>query len=1051
MKVPYETDSRTHPTAQPLGYFRGSFPNMQGLLSGLSSMASYLATAEAKTKAKAEQVNRFKATTSLLDFETDAKLRTYEIEKNADPTDLTVPERVANDFDTYGNEFINGLPPELQDEFRTRVAEVGQKLKLTAHANQEERLVGHQKNQIIGAADKAKLEIEADHNSLEFWKQQMDELIDQSDMTQLEKESAKLANAQQLERVAYFQDLKRRKADDADIQKHSQYLISRGAATSEFDIVDSVSKLNPVFATRLSKALQAAEAATGEKAKITDGYRDIERQKKYHDAYLAGSGGLAAAPGRSRHQRGNAADISSGKVLDWLHQHAGEYGLEFLKGNAFAKDPVHIQMSGSAYIAPGSKSSTDFSFKNVTAAMWQVESTNGANVLSPKGAAGITQVMPDTAREIAGKLGDKNFPAGGSDREVQMYLINHPTVSLKYGEFYFNELLAKYGGDTEVALIAYNGGMKRADEFLAAGRDDSVLPTETVEYVDKVYKNMGVPDDIDSNPRYANLPYEDRVALRQDADTAFNAMMKERSDLLKAQTESARNSLYVGLHDGTKFQNDLDLARESGILTDYEDIKKAEDILRKRNEETADLRTFNQRADAGQSFSMTSTDDKKQVNAWFGKSGQDALYKMDQNYVSSTLAPTFAKIGMLPPDAVDILSAQARSHDGAQMKFANNALSILENAHPAAYAAQIDEATRRRADRWEALSHVVPEDRVREIMQEAPTQQERTARIQLLEQAEKEIVDPKFKYTFDSVTNHFDELLSFEPNMPNLKWATLGMENDWRTLMKENYALVGGNWDVANEVTLKELERLWSVSTVGGTKTLMRNPPELVYPDITPEDMTNQLRSELGLNPDETVQLISDETTDIEIAARRKPLSIVERFNPLVKAVRNPTYMVSVEHNGYVHVLVNEKGVPLRYEFQKNPLSSALEEAEARMRQLETQVQLHQTQLMDAVMPNAPEDLTDEIFAKENQLQSATNEYERIKAQMQRSYLTPAQRELEDTQRLIKLFGDRVSTITDATIPENIAKPYAEALDKEAALKKKVEEEIAQRRKYLPR
>ena len=113
--------------------------------------------------------------------------------------------------------------------------------------------------------------------------------------------------------------LKRRKADDADIQKHSQYLISRGAATSEFDIVDSVSKLNPVFATRLSKALQAAEAATGEKAKITDGYRDIERQKKYHDAYLAGSGGLAAAAGRSGHQRGNAADMSSGKVLNWLH------------------------------------------------------------------------------------------------------------------------------------------------------------------------------------------------------------------------------------------------------------------------------------------------------------------------------------------------------------------------------------------------------------------------------------------------------------------------------------------------------------------------------------------------------------------------------------------------------------------------------------------------------------------------------------------------------------------------------------------------------------
>lgn len=133
-----------------------------------------------------------------------------------------------------------------------------------------------------------------------------------------------------------------------------------------------VEGVSPQFATRLQTALADAEKATGETARIESLKRTTAEQSILYQRYRTGQGGLAAPPGYSRHEVGEAADIPNGKVLDFLHQNAGKYGLEFLKGSGFTNDPGHVQMAkGDVSLPQGAPQRIDLGADTPTTRLWQ--------------------------------------------------------------------------------------------------------------------------------------------------------------------------------------------------------------------------------------------------------------------------------------------------------------------------------------------------------------------------------------------------------------------------------------------------------------------------------------------------------------------------------------------------------------------------------------------------------------------------------------------------------------------------------------------------------
>jgi LAS superfamily LD-carboxypeptidase LdcB len=89
----------------------------------------------------------------------------------------------------------------------------------------------------------------------------------------------------------------------------------------------------------------------GQPLTINSGGRTHEEQSALYNAYKSGRGNLAAAPGTSVHETGNAVDFGGaahgyGPQQTWLAQNAGRYGWTWAGKNFSQVEPWHFEWRG---------------------------------------------------------------------------------------------------------------------------------------------------------------------------------------------------------------------------------------------------------------------------------------------------------------------------------------------------------------------------------------------------------------------------------------------------------------------------------------------------------------------------------------------------------------------------------------------------------------------------------------------------------------------------------------------------------------------------------
>jgi hypothetical protein len=183
-----------------------------------------------------------------------------------------------------------------------------------------------------------------------------------------------------------------------------------------------------------------------------------------------------------------------------------------------------------------------------TGALSKVESNNNPNAISPMGAMGVLQVMPNTSKD----------PGFG----VAPAKDNSPEELKRVGQDYYAALQKRYGNDT-LAAIAYNMGPGRADDWLANKKGDfSQLPTETKDYIGKVHVaqamlNRSQQGPTTAEPSVARSPEEYQSNIKKDeaANQAFlSTTHKALSDKVAAQENDEINARQIlGSLDKGKF------------------------------------------------------------------------------------------------------------------------------------------------------------------------------------------------------------------------------------------------------------------------------------------------------------------------------------------------------------------------------------------------------------------------------------------------------------------------------------------------------------------
>ena len=110
-------------------------------------------------------------------------------------------------------------------------------------------------------------------------------------------------------------------------------------------------------------------------------------------------------------------------------------------------------------------------------AVTRQESSFNAAAVSSSGALGLMQLLPGTARDVAGRL---NVPF------IQDRLTRDPAYNVQLGSQYLAEMLQRFGGSYEIALAAYNAGPNRVARWMESMGDPRTSKVDMIDWIESI-------------------------------------------------------------------------------------------------------------------------------------------------------------------------------------------------------------------------------------------------------------------------------------------------------------------------------------------------------------------------------------------------------------------------------------------------------------------------------------------------------------------------------------------------------------------------------------
>jgi hypothetical protein len=292
-------------------------------------------------------------------------------------------------------------------------------------------------------------------------------------------------------------------------------------------------------------------------------YRDPSRRAEVISRRLAVIEAQSRIPmpqrmeiGRKYMERANLSAESAEMERD----PAGYYARRFQRAEAPANGQEAVAMAPAGAGEPARRPDFNQLFDAVVTQESGGRHTNadGTLLASPKGARGITQVMPATGRDPG--YGIK--PLQNESREEY----------IRFGREYLAAMLREFDGDTAKALAAYNAGPGRVQDAVKANGDNwlASMPAETQNYVASIGGKVGlnaravtsaapsgspgvygggVVEFADAPESFKNLPWEQREKLRAEAEGRMRQQTAVATQMLTNRIQDAAAMARDGIVD----------------------------------------------------------------------------------------------------------------------------------------------------------------------------------------------------------------------------------------------------------------------------------------------------------------------------------------------------------------------------------------------------------------------------------------------------------------------------------------------------------------------
>jgi len=332
------------------------------------------------------------------------------------------------------------------------------------------------------------------------------------------------------------------------------------------------------------------------------------------------------------------------------------------------------------------------------------------------------------------------------------------------------------------------------------------------------------------DPRFANLSLQQRLSMFDQA----NAELTRRRSAVEAQNKAAVSQRYDDLTLGAT----LGSVSEADVLSDglIDNGQKATLVQRVRSAQNGALQTQEALA-AFASGNLTvdpySTDGRKTVDAVGEQIGKSVPAEQQQPAYEELVRQS----GTLPQSVLNNIRAGADSQVAAEVQAAMQAASRFAQINPAALGRREGgDAIQRKVDDFDYYVNTLnldPSDASRRIAEQNDPNKVRDRKA--LEPAAKEF---RKQLEGADIGAMFDDSFMGWRSNPNVGFTegqAAGIAADYLAIAEEQFYLTSGNTDLAKSRAEQEMKRLYGTSEIGGSKTIMKYPPEKYWPGMPGE------------------------------------------------------------------------------------------------------------------------------------------------------------------------------------------------------------------------